>query len=324
MKILLVGAGQLGSRHLQSCLKLESPAVVYVVDGSEDSLIRAKTRATEVKQSVRHEVNYHQTLSEIEEKEFDYLIIATGAEPRFVILENVLSIFSVKFAILEKVLFQELGSYKKAKQLLARCGVVCFVNCPLRTYPFFRKIKEKYINHNLPTTFEYSGGEWIGLACNSIHYLDLMNYLTSENLIDIGTGTLDEGFISSKRPGNIEFTGTITAEFSGGSKLSIRSIRKSEQSSIISVTNGKYRIEIEELTGKYKIFEEEAIIEDYRYDLVFQSDLTHKMIEQIEQCGTCNLITFEGSAKIHKVYIKSLLEHYNNSLDDGTHILPVT
>ena len=43
MKIsLIIGAGQLGSRHLQGLLKLTQEQVVYVLDPSNDSLSIAK------------------------------------------------------------------------------------------------------------------------------------------------------------------------------------------------------------------------------------------------------------------------------------------
>ena len=47
-KILLIGAGQLGSRHLQGLLKFQKKQFIYVLDRSEDSLTVAKKRAAEI------------------------------------------------------------------------------------------------------------------------------------------------------------------------------------------------------------------------------------------------------------------------------------
>lgn len=324
MKILLIGAGQLGSRHLQSCLKLKTSATIYVVDECEDSLELTKTRANEIDSSVSHDTIYSKNLPDLKENHIDFLIIATGAGPRLLILDSVLQKYTIKFAILEKVLFQDLESYKKAKDLLNLHQVRCFVNCPLRAYPVFKQIKSQFISKENPTTIEYKGGEWIGLACNSIHYLDLMNYLTSELLIDIKIDNLDDGYIPSKRPGNVEFTGQIIAEYSKGSKLSVKSIRKSDKVSVISIINGKYRIDIEELTGKYKVFESNVLKSKNQYEILYQSDLTHKMIQQMKETNSCELIHFEDSTKIHEIFIRKLLKHYNKHLAEKKYILPIT
>ena len=45
---LIIGAGQLGSRHLQGLLKSEIEQVIYVLDPSENSLTVSKQRAQEV------------------------------------------------------------------------------------------------------------------------------------------------------------------------------------------------------------------------------------------------------------------------------------
>ncbi|PCJ50962.1 MAG: hypothetical protein COA74_00375 [Gammaproteobacteria bacterium] len=324
MNLLLIGAGQLGSRHLQSCLKLQYKLNIYVVDHSENSLALSEERANEIENSANHKLHYLTDLSLIDELSFEILIIATGASVRFEVLANVLKSFSIKYAILEKVLFQKLQDFTEATFLLEENKVTTFVNCPLRVYPFFKEIKKQYISAKGGTKLKYVGGEWIGLACNSIHYLDLMNFLTGEELSDISTEHLDDGFINSKRPGNIEFTGNLDASFSSGSKLTIEAIKGSEQNSTIEIASGVYQIVIEELTGKYCVFENGLLVEDSHYNILYQSDLTHRMIEQIEEFGLCDLIDFDGSVKLHQIFISKLLEHYNKFSDIETKTLPIT
>ena len=324
MNLLLIGAGQLGSRHLQSCLKMKDKLSIYVVDSSEGSLTLSEERANEIENSANHKLHYLNDISLIDEIPFEFLIIATGASVRFEILANVLKAFSVKYAILEKVLFQRLLDFTRATSLLKEKNVKTFVNCPLRVYPFFKVIKKKYISNKCDTKFKYVGGEWVGLACNSIHYLDLMSFLTGEELSDISTEHLDDGFINSKRPGNIEFTGKLDASFSSGSKLSIEAIKGSKQESIIEISSGNYQIVIEELTGKYCVFENEILVENSHYNILYQSDLTHRIIEQIGKTETCDLIDFDSSVKLHQEFISKLLEHYNKFTSNETKTLPIT
>ncbi len=324
MKLLLIGAGQLGSRHLQSCLKYSQSLDVYVVDNSENSLQIAKERAFEIDINGRHTIKYLTNIKSIKETFFDFLIIATGASVRYQILQEVLALFSFKYAILEKVLFQDIKSYSGASQLIVNHGVRVFVNCPLRTYPFFRLVKDKYISKTSRTQLKYTGGEWVGLACNSIHYLDLLNYLTDEVLENFDVKKLDDGYISSKRDRCVEFTGKVEGSYSSGSKILIDVMRDSVEDSTIEITNGLFRIVIDELSGKYQIFEQGRLVKDSSYDIVYQSDLTHKMIEQLVLHGTCELISFDDSIKIHEEFITKLLQHYNKYFDFEVQALPIT
>ena len=324
MNLLLVGAGQIGSRHLQSCLKFHEKLEIYVVDSSEESLAISKSRASEIDSLIKHEVYYVTELDSINELKFDFLIIATGAGPRLSILNNVLEKFSIKSAILEKILFQTLDAYISASRIINEKKVNSFVNCPRRVYPFFKEIKEKYITKESSVVLNCRGGEWVGLGCNSIHYLDLLNFLTDENIIEIDVGFLDKEIKNSKREGNVEFTGIIKGTYSSGSKISIESIAGSDVNSTIEILINDFIILIDELTGGYRIFKGEILIEESSYDILFQSDLTHLMLEQIEKTGSCDLIDFHDSVKLHQEFISKLLEHYNKFSGNSTKTLPIT
>jgi len=324
MNLLLIGAGQLGSRHLQSCLKYGERLNIFVVDNSEDSLNLAKSRALEIENKHNHEVQFLSDLSMIKEPSFDYLIIATGASVRFSVLARALKLFNIKHAILEKVLFQDLQSYADASQLIKDANLNTFVNCPLRAYPFFKEIKRKYISTRNRTRLQFVGGERFGLACNSIHYLDLLNFLTEEKLENIDAQQLDDGYVVSKRRGNIEFTGVIKASYESGAYLTIESVKGSEQDSVFEITNGNYRILINESSAKYKVFEGEELLEDSGYKILYQSDLSHLMISQLEKTGMCELIAFQESVHLHKEMITKLLEHHNKFSTYATSTLSIT
>ena len=324
MKLLLVGAGQLGSRHLQSCMKFPKPLDIYVVDNSIESLELSKERAEEIDNTIGHRVHYRLDMKLVNENHFDFLILATGAAVRFQILSELLDMFSFTYAILEKILFQDMSSYADASRAIAQYDVSVFVNCPLRTYPFFKLLKKNHISKDSITKIAYKGGEWAGLACNSIHYLDLLNFLTDEELMEIHTDHLDDGHIESKRMGCIELTGRLDGVYSSGSIIQIEVVKGSLADSHIEIANGSFRVVIDELSGKFKMFDGEKLLEDSSYSIVYQSDLTHKIMMQLVAENTCDLITFSESKRIHEKYISSLLLHYNKFVDVETSILPIT
>ena len=76
---LIIGAGQLGSRHLQGLLKFDKEQIIYVLDTSVSSLDIAKERASEVesKHTIRYLTNWDSIPSEL-----DLVIVATGASVR--------------------------------------------------------------------------------------------------------------------------------------------------------------------------------------------------------------------------------------------------
>jgi len=324
MNILLVGAGQLGSRHLQSLLKLKKNAKIYVLDSSSDSLELSKKRAQEIKSAENHNVNYLNNLSKVDRNEFDFVIIATGASARFSILKEVLDKFQVKHMLLEKVLFQDLESYELALEIDNRSNTKIYVNCPLRVYPFFQYLKRQFISEEVSTTLNYSGGEWIGLGCNTIHYLDLLSYLTGEQVVRVDVNGLHNEIIESKRKGFKEFTGRLTAEFSNGSALNVHSIRGSEQDSVIEIINDKYCINIDELSGRYRIYQSGELIEENNYEILYQSNLTHKIIESLQNEGVCGLTNFSESVELHQIFIKELLGHFNRLSSEPSDKLPIT
>ena len=65
-----------------------------------------------------------------------------------------------------------------------------------------------------------SGPNW-GLACNGIHFLDLVSWWTGERLIEIDSSGLDLEWIESKRKDFFDITGKIKAAFSNGSTLTL-------------------------------------------------------------------------------------------------------
>ena len=104
MKInVVIGAGQLGSRHLQGLLRLTIKQKIFVLEPSEVSLELSKTRANEIPNE--HEIIFSKDW-DILPQNLDLVIIATGANVRAMLIEKLLPKYKVKNLVLEKILFQ--------------------------------------------------------------------------------------------------------------------------------------------------------------------------------------------------------------------------
>ena len=107
MNCAIIGAGQLGSRHLQGLLSYKKESLnIFIIDPSDDSLFIAKQRALELEH--KHSLTFTDSFQELP-KHLDFVVIATNSKVRFVVMEILLQHASVSYLILEKVLFPDLG-----------------------------------------------------------------------------------------------------------------------------------------------------------------------------------------------------------------------
>ena len=92
--ILILGSGQIGSRHLQGVLKLNRDLYVFVLDPSNESLTLSKERAAEVEHN--HLINYITNPSELP-SEIDVVIIATDASIRYKVASDLIARIKIGF-----------------------------------------------------------------------------------------------------------------------------------------------------------------------------------------------------------------------------------
>lgn len=313
--ILLIGAGQLGSRHLQGLTLIDIPVSIQVVDPNEASLQTARERFSEMPANPRIiGVNFTTSLDE-STGPIDLAIIATSSDIRAHVLTDLLNRRNVRYVILEKFLFQMESEYHAIASLLQQKNVSAFVNCPRRCYPFYEKLLGSY-SHNGPVTFKVTGSNW-GLACNSIHFLDLFAGLTGNSSLWIDGSSLDETIIASKRSGYVEFTGTIQGKNSRGDKFEISCSRDSDQPLTVSVITPGQSIEVMESAGKAVIWEgTDRNKREEVYSAPFQSQLTGAIAGELLVRGTCRLTTYQESMALHIPLLQTFLLHLNRA--DGT------
>jgi len=321
---VVVGVGQVGSRHLQAILKHSVNQKIYVVDTNEESIEVAKKRAAEINHS--HEIIYLSTYDDLP-KTIDLLIISTNSKYRDVITIDLLNRCKIRYIIFEKILFQSLESYQKVENKLKENGVKAWVNHPRRIMGLYKNLKKTISGKDLNgTIFSMMGGNW-GLACNSLHFIDLCSYLFDADVKYISTEVLEKKVIKSKRDGYIEFSGTLVIIFENNIKCILTSNHEINQSSIIDITIQNYKWIINELEKPYIININnktgEILNTDY-YSVEYQSDLGTKVLDEIIKTSTCSLTPFEISTRHHKMFIKSLLDFKNHILNENFKELNIT
>ena len=287
LQIALIGAGQLGSRHLQGLALLDRAARITVVDPTESSLATAKERFAQVKQD-KVEAAFTQHFGDLP-KHLDGAVVATGANVRRKAIEALLRQSKVKVALLEKVLFQRIEDYAAVGALLEKSGTRAWVNCSQRLWPFFRDLRPKTLGKS-GVRITVRGAQW-GLGCNAIHNLDLLPFLTGDERCRL-EAALDPGTVPSKRPGFIEFTGTLSAFGEHGNSVIQTSDREGNAPFEIAVATP-------ELQATWRIAD----------GAPFQSQLTHAVLAEMIDKGTSVLPAYAESAALHLSMLEAFLRH---------------
>jgi predicted dehydrogenase len=313
--IAIIGAGQLGSRHLQGLKCADLEMNIFVIDVNDDSLQTAKERYEQIPENVNvHNLYLCKSIAQLPE-EIDLAIIATGSLVRASITQELLKTSKVKNIVFEKVLFPVLHEYMQIEILLAQNNVNAWVNCARRMYDHYKTLKS--ILSETKITFKMIGKNW-GLGCNAIHFLDLFVFLSGEKEFSL-TMDLDRKIHQSKRPGYVEFTGTIAGTAPNESSYIISSLKEYGYPTIISIQGEQYDILIEETSNKLIINGVEQTIHT-----PFQSQLTGKTVEQILKQGESDLTPFSESAQIHQQFLAPLIVFYNSIINKNGNNCPIT
>ena len=318
--ILVIGAGQLGSRHLQGLLKSKYDYKVYVVDPSEISLNICKQRSNEIQHN--KSIIFVLNLESIPRNIY-FAIISTSSLYREQIIYKLLKKFDVKYFLLEKVLFPNLEAYQKVNEHFHETNSRVWVNHPRRILPFYAKLKRK-CEASKSINFSLSGGNW-GLACNGLHYIDLFCFLSNSQLESIDTGGVENKLMQSKREGYLEFSGTIKGNLINGNRFEITS-SNNDDDCILQIEFGTCYIEINE-TKKEALFQDDIdipIFNKVNFEIELQSELTNTIIEKIIEKQTCDLVEFEFSSNTHYIFISELLKKYNTITGQINATLPIT
>jgi len=302
-KVAIIGAGQLGSRHLQAIALHEQELSIYVVDPIEESLNRSKDRFLEVDNYYNKQLSFIQSVNELPSV-LDFVIIATNSLQRLSVLKELLQNSMVHYLLLEKFLFPKVEEYKEALNLIEEKQVKAYVNCVRRMWPSYREFKNNLMP-NSTIKLKVTGSNW-NLASNAIHFLDLFFYLTNDETMIIESSKLDNEPVENKRPGYIEFTGTLTGYAENGNEITLASTVSEDLGVEIIIESGNQHYIIKE--GLQEIHSNNII---EQFSIYNQSGLTHKIFEQLIEKDTCDLVTFERSVADHLLLLRAFNKFLN-------------
>ncbi len=309
-RVLLIGAGNIGSRHLQALKAVKEPLDISVVEPNKESREKARAAFDSAKpEKSPHCVSFYEHIPNNTES-IDLCIVATTSKDRRSAIEHVLENRKVQYFLLEKLLFDRKEDYRTVAELFKKNNVRAWVNCTMRTIPFYAEMKKdgllKKINYTV-------GSGETGLVTSIVHFLDHMAYLTECLDFTVDTSLIDPTPIESKRKGFIDLIGTIRVTFADGSTGSFTRYPSGTEPSLITVTDEDVAYIIRETEEKTWVSKKKN---GWKWNEVaspipYQSVMTTWLVEEILREGKCRAVTFQDSSKIHLQILEPLRQFLN-------------
>ena len=300
-KVLIAGGGQLGSRYLQGLAKYGSSLQIYVYDISNNSLDLCKKRWIESQPLSHHSVFYINELSLLP-KTLDLAIVSTTADVRLSVILDIKAKTKVDNWILEKILAQSINELDSLRNELIENNSV-WVNTPMFIYPLYRQIKDHSPNRQRIIA-NFKG--FNGLACNSIHYIDLINRWNNSRITEVKTNRLNKSWHPSPRSKFEEIYGEIKVFYEDKSVLTLSKELK-DKDFLIKIKIGDLVWDVSEK----KRLATNNLGKRICAGTLMQSEMTSDLIYKIFNGLDTFLPTLEQSYYQHKFYLNSLIKHKN-------------
>ncbi len=321
--IVIIGAGNIGSRHLQALKAVDIPLDITVVDPNPDSIKIAKERYNSVLSGhYKHSINYFRNFNEIKD-EFDIAIVATHSNIRRMVIEQLFEVSHVRAFILEKILFTKADDYSIVGNLLKEKKSKAWVNCTRRVIPFY-KDKIRFWFRNKKSTFNISGSKW-KLISNIIHFIDFMAFILNDNELSIEYDNLELDLVESNIPNFLELNGSTKIHFKKGSLGIISCFSTGTQPLIIDIASDEVRCIINETEGKSWVNRNSKKgWEVFESPILYTSQITSFLVESIIEKNECPLTPYEESMKLHLAIYENLLKFLNENFDKNFKSYPFT
>ena len=295
-KFIIIGGGNLGYRYAQGILKLNKKFYLTIVDTSRSRLEFLKNNFANENKSSLQKLEF---LTEVSEKRsFDVAIVSTNSDVRCKVFNEYNKKHNVKFWILEKVLtpnINELSLFPNKNSI--------WVNTFLRTLDIFENIKNTLPKNDVE--IYVAGGNW-GLACNSIHYIDLISWIFNKMPIKINSDQLENEWFDSKRKGFYEVNGTLKVIYPNNVQLNL-TCNTSADDLIIIFTCKSIRYEYNLITGELH----SNGVSMRKVLIPYQSEMTLDVINQIIKTKKSCLTPISESITMHRLFLDEIKKCWN-------------
>jgi predicted dehydrogenase len=322
--IAIIGAGAIGSRHLQALSRLTEPAEIWIVDPSHGARATARSRWDEVAGETQHRLN-EVNATAVLPAEIDLGIVATTASTRCEAIVELLDTSRVSFLILEKFLFPRDADYETVASCLADAKTEAWVNCPRRLWPAWRDAA-KLLDGMGPLSFRVTASTRNPLATTAIHWLDLLAQLDPGQRFDLRSDRLRLLHDGSRHAGHIEFAGTLYGFSDTGATFEYTVYPIDDGPMLVEVFSPEVRLIVREFDERAWLSHvaQNWVWQEIDFPLAYQSALTDRAVEDLLAHGSCDLTPYRESSTLHRRLLRVFLDCYRADTGEDTDTCPIT
>ncbi len=318
-KIILVGAGNIGSRHLQGLARLPDETEIHIVEPATEAQNLARARLNEITyDKFNHNFFWYNSLNDLK-TESDLTIVATTSVGRVNLINRLMEKGHSRFLI-EKIVCQSQEEYNQLITKMRTFNAKGWVNTNRRYFKSYKNIVDDFQNTNVINLSVVAG--YAGLGRDAIHYIDLFSWLTRNYKIKLSGEFLIEKLYPNKRGEHlVEFGGTIVGAAENSSFLSLTFVPDGNLPQIIHIVgDDKYLIVDETNNCIYNLKNGNKL--DFKFE--YASSLTTKIAEDIIQNDDCLLPSVEDSSYAHKELFRIFNLHLEKIKNEKVKICPIT
>jgi predicted dehydrogenase len=302
-KILLIGCGNIGFRHLQALCASQMAGQIdlTIIEPNTDHHPRI---TTELARTPMQQADISTALP-VQAGRFDLAIIATNADVRRRVFDDLVSKHTFVAIIFEKVLFQRIKDLDAVEAQLQ--GVAAYVNCGRRGFAGYQMLREM-LPPNAPVDYTVVGTQY-ALASNAIHFLDIAACINQSPLVSLDASGLDVAEAQSKRAGYVELYGTLNGTLENGATVNLTCTPADALSLDISIKGDAFVGKIDEAAGTVTITRGDAI-EALPFETRHVSGMPY-LYETLLNGEGCLLPTYAESASQHRLLLSAINAHLN-------------
>lgn len=325
-RVLLVGCGQLGSRHLQAVATLPQVREIEVIDPKPEAIALGRERLAEVAdRQPSLSVRWLQSLEEARNGG-ELCIMATQAEGRGRLVQQVAAQLGYQRFLVEKIVTQSVREYQELQAFCAQTGVSVWVNCKQRAEPIHKWMKTQLTQEDKPLTVSSVGGNH-GLATGGIHLADLFAFLDGSSQIFSAGSAIDPVLHPSKRGSHLfDLSGTLLGYSETGSRF-VLSYLPHGGAEHLSVVTPRQKWIVDRQSRW--VFESRADTDWTWRPVPFTGNLlvshmTRDLASNILASGRCELPSLDECFAAHRFILTELQPHFNKLLGRDSDRCPVT
>lgn len=323
-RILVVGCGELGGRHLQAITAVPEVAEIEIVDPRSEARALGQTRLAERPAPGGTRVRWLTSLRDATAGG-DLAIVATRADVRCQVAREVIEDLGYRALILEKMVAPSTADYERLLDVASARRAAVWVNCKTRAHASHRHVKAQ-LEPGAPLCLTVTGGNH-GLANNGIHAADLFVFYDGAGELESRGAYVDPVLHPSKRgPGVFDLSGTLIATTNRGSRFVLSYAADHAAPGCFVVETARYRAIVDDIA---KWVMESRADDGWRWHAVpFTEDLavshmTTAFAADIMASGRCALPTLAEAYPAHRFILEELRPHFARLLGGDVVRCPV-